>query len=395
MAGGATAGATPWWQTGNGANRSANLSSSAPAGYRYDPVQQQYVRTPSSVGSDAGAAFQGLEAGLGPYADPTTAQEFGGFGGGGGATGSIGGYGSAADSARAQQSGPGPDNGGGGTVSTHTSSGFEDMPDTSVAGNWDANNAANQRSQRAQQSMVATPAAVAPIATPTAAPQLQQVNQQPANAAAFAQAKDSVGLQMRGALTGLAGAMAGRGISGSGLEAAGQLGVVNTGQGQLGDVSRQQAVTNANLSNQNAVTAYQGGIAQRAQDIGVGEANLGAATTGREQNIGIAQGNQNSLNTQRAQDLQMQENALNNATTQRGQNIGQNTSEYEANLGAGTARRGQTIGQQTALGEANIGQQTAERGQNVGYAESQNALRQAAMLARQQRMEQALRGLSY
>jgi hypothetical protein len=407
-----TEGATSgnWWENPG--------AGTAPAGYKYDPVQQRYVRTPSSVGSDAGAAFQGLEAGLGPYADPTTAQSMAGFGG------DTGGSGSAASSARAQQS-PGQDAygsgyvfGGGGQPSAQPSN-----PDTSSAGNWDANNARNQAAQRGLASSVvatpaavtpaATPAAVAPMAAPAAAPALQQVNQQPANAAAFAQAKDSIGLQMRGALTGLAGAMAGRGISGSGLEAAGDVGVVNTGQGQLGGVSRDQAVTNANLSNANAVTAYQGGLTQRAQDIGVGEANLGAATTGRGQDIGvneanlvaastgrgqdigIGEANQNSFNTQRAQDLQMQEEALNNATTQRGQTIGANTALSEANTAANTARRGQSIGASTALSEAGTSQATAERGQDVGYAESQNSLRQAAMLARQQRMADMMRGLSY
>ncbi len=86
-------------------------------------------------------------------------------------------------------------------------------------------------------------------------------------AAEFARAKDLAGLTARSALTGLEGAMAGRGIVGSGVEGRGMASIINQGQQQLGEVGRQQAITGAELAQRNAETAYQGGITQRGQDV--------------------------------------------------------------------------------------------------------------------------------
>jgi hypothetical protein len=96
-----------------------------------------------------------------------------------------------------------------------------------------------------------------------------------AQSAEFARAKDLAGLTARGALTGLAGAMAGRGTVGSGVEGRGQQAVINTGQQQLGEVGRQQAITGAELAQKQAEMAYQGGISQRGQDIGQQTAQAG------------------------------------------------------------------------------------------------------------------------
>lgn len=114
--------------------------------------------------------------------------------------------------------------------------------------------------------------------------------------AAFARAKDQVGLTTRGALSGLAGAMAGRGIVGSGVEGRGQRGTVNQGQQQLGDVSRQQAITHADLAQKNAESEYSGAITQRGQDISANEAMNGLNLTARGQDI-----------TQRGQDIGLQQ----------------------------------------------------------------------------------------
>ena len=197
-------GTTPWWsQGGKGANTNTNFTNNAPSGYKYDPVQQKYVRTAQSVGSDFSALMQGMN----------------------GATGTAG---------------------------------TDDFgPDTPVT-------------------PPPAPAAVAPMVMP---------DMSAANAAGFAQAKDSVGEQMRGALTGLSGAMAGRGLAGSGFEGAGASQIVQQGQGQLGDVSRQQAVTNANLAQQAATTNYQGALTGRAQDIGEQEASQNSLVSQRGQTM--------------------------------------------------------------------------------------------------------------
>jgi hypothetical protein len=106
-----------------------------------------------------------------------------------------------------------------------------------------------------------------------------------AQSAEFARAKDLAGLTARGALTGLAGAMAGRGTVGSGVEGRGQQAVINTGQQQLGEVGRQQAITGAELAQKQAEMAYQGGISQRGQDIGQQTAQAGYNVTQRGQDI--------------------------------------------------------------------------------------------------------------
>lgn len=90
-----------------------------------------------------------------------------------------------------------------------------------------------------------------------------------ANRAAFARAKDQVGQTARGALTGLQSSMAGRGMLGSGLEGRGTAAVVNKGQQELGDVSRGQAIHDAEASQKAMELSYQGGITQREQDIGM------------------------------------------------------------------------------------------------------------------------------
>lgn len=119
----------------------------------------------------------------------------------------------------------------------------------------------------------------------SAYPQLAPVDTSAATAASFNRAKDQVGETSRGALTGLAGAMAGRGIVGSGVEGRGQASAVNAGQQQLGDVSRQNAITTADEAQKNAETNYQGGIAMRGQDISHGDTYNSQLLTQRGQDI--------------------------------------------------------------------------------------------------------------
>ena len=119
------------------------------------------------------------------------------------------------------------------------------------------------------------------------------INTDEAQAAAFARAKDQQGLVARSALTGLSGAMAGRGTVGSGVEGRGQQAIVNAGQQQLGDVIRQQAMTKADLAQQTAEANYSGGITQRGQDL----SNLQS----QNQNTLAARGQDV---TQRGQDIQ-------------------------------------------------------------------------------------------
>jgi len=115
--------------------------------------------------------------------------------------------------------------------------------------------------------------------------------------ASFAKAKDQVGQESSGALTGLRSALASRGLLGGGLEERATASAANAAAGQLGDVSRQQAVTRADLAQQNAQTNYQGAITQRGQDFQKEEA--GNSLAGQ-----LALGSYQGQITQRGQDIQ-------------------------------------------------------------------------------------------
>lgn len=98
-------------------------------------------------------------------------------------------------------------------------------------------------------------------------PTLTMPDTSAANAASYAAAKDQAGQTSGAALRSLQNVMAGRGLSGSNLEAdqARQI-IQNTAQG-INDVSRTQAINNTQLAQQAAELQYQGGITQRGQDI--------------------------------------------------------------------------------------------------------------------------------
>lgn len=108
-----------------------------------------------------------------------------------------------------------------------------------------------------------------------------------ATSAAFANAKDQVGEETGGALTGLRSALAGRGLLGSGAESRGTTSVITKGQGELGKASRGQAIETADLAQKNAETNYQGQVAQRGQDVqreqNIMQANLGQAQLQQQQ----------------------------------------------------------------------------------------------------------------
>ena len=88
-----------------------------------------------------------------------------------------------------------------------------------------------------------------------------------ANAATFANAKNQVGQTSRASLDALNGELGSQGMLGGGAAVQGARDVVNAGQTELGNVTNQQAITNAQTANQFAQTAYQGAITQRGQDI--------------------------------------------------------------------------------------------------------------------------------
>ena len=113
-----------------------------------------------------------------------------------------------------------------------------------------------------------------------------------ANSAAFGRAKDQVGQQSAGALAGLRSALGGRGMLGSGAEYRGTQGVITKGQGELGEVSRTQAINDVAMSADIAKANQQADLTMRGQDI-----------SRRGQNMDYSLGYRSGDITQRGQDI--------------------------------------------------------------------------------------------
>lgn len=109
-----------------------------------------------------------------------------------------------------------------------------------------------------------------------------------AQANTFARAKDRAGDIGRSAMNSLAGVMGARGLTGSGLAANAAGGVINQQANQLGEVSRDQAITGANMARQRASEMYQGNITQRGQDIVANDSQRNAM-------LGLLQGFQGNI----------------------------------------------------------------------------------------------------
>jgi hypothetical protein len=131
-----------------------------------------------------------------------------------------------------------------------------------------------------------------------------------ANAAEFARAKDRVGEIGRGALTGLRSSMGARNMMGSGIEGRQTADVIQKGQGQLGEVVRDQAITNSDQDNANAVTGYHGDIQQRGQDQAAAATEYSGKITQRGQDMNAAAQQQQFSIQQQAQQQQQLDRLL-------------------------------------------------------------------------------------
>lgn len=152
--------------------------------------------------------------------------------------------------------------------------------------------------------------------TPNSAniPKVQDIDRSGANAAIFARAKDQVGDASQGALAGLRSQLGGRGMLGSGAESRGTASVVNKGLGQLGEVTRQQAITDTDIGQRTAEANYQGGISQRGQDISAAGTDYQGKIAQRGQDVSAAGTNYQGQIAQAGQNYQGQ-------IQQRGQDI--------------------------------------------------------------------------
>ncbi len=232
MAGGSmTAGPTPWWQLPQNKGTLSNLQGSAPSGYEYDPVQMGYTRTPSSAGSRAGQftesylngvpSLNGLVSGASNMVNNAA---------GTGTPGAAGGAPGTAGAASTGVTGGGTGGGTGAPVPGAMGSGGSYVP------------------------------------------AIQAPDMTAANNATFAAAKNKAGQVARSSIDSLAGELGSKGMLGSGAQVQGTRDVVNNAAGMLGNEVNQEAITNADMAEKNAVTGYQGAITQRGQDIQANEA---------------------------------------------------------------------------------------------------------------------------
>lgn len=203
-------GPTPWWQLPEYAGKSPVLTSPAPDGYKYDPVKMNYVPI---AGSPSDVLAQ------------RTRQQ------------------SIDDSMRAKLVGM--------LDSSMSSSGGSSAPSSAPVG-------FSYREDRSGGGGGSDLPGVAPVTLP---------DNSAAAAAAFARAKDKIGAQTAASVTSLRSALAGRGMLGGGGERRGVTNILTAGQANLGDTSREQAVSDVNRETDFAKMGYEGALTQRGQDV--------------------------------------------------------------------------------------------------------------------------------
>lgn len=118
---------------------------------------------------------------------------------------------------------------------------------------------------------------------------IQMADTSAANAAAYAKAKDQVGQSSRSAIDSLRDVLGATGQLGGGAEAQATRDIVSSAAGDLGQVSRDQAQTGAELAQRTAEMGYQGALTQRGQDIAAQEANARLALEARQQYLSLLQ----------------------------------------------------------------------------------------------------------
>lgn len=103
--------------------------------------------------------------------------------------------------------------------------------------------------------------------SPAGVPSIQLPDSSASDAASFATAKDKVGNLSRASLDSLNGELGATGMLGGGAQVQGTKDIIQSGAGELGQVARDQAVTDSNRAADFAKTKYSGDITQRGQDI--------------------------------------------------------------------------------------------------------------------------------
>ena len=105
-------------------------------------------------------------------------------------------------------------------------------------------------------------------------------NEEAARQAAFAREKDTLGQILRAAMTGLTNSISERGLVGSGFEGQGVRDIIAGGQGQLGNVAREQTIQDLGRAREVADRDYAGNLTRRGQDLAFKNALLGLINAG-------------------------------------------------------------------------------------------------------------------
>lgn len=116
-----------------------------------------------------------------------------------------------------------------------------------------------------------------PVSGGAGIPGIAPIDTSAATSAAFGAAKDQSGQEAQASLKSLRGLMGANGLSGSGMEAEGEKGIVESALGEMGSASRANATTQANNALDLAKTNQAAAITQRGQDIAAEEANASLA----------------------------------------------------------------------------------------------------------------------
>ena len=112
-------------------------------------------------------------------------------------------------------------------------------------------------------------------------PQVSMPDTSAASAAAFGRAKDQAGQTARASLTALHNELASRNMLGSGVEGGETARIIGRAAGGANEMTREQAIQDAQAGMSRASQEYQGRIAQRGQDIDAAQ----AAASRRQQSL--------------------------------------------------------------------------------------------------------------
>lgn len=190
------------------------------AGYMWDPVQRTYIKSPASLGGSLNTL---ATSALGVASGPLMSGVLGG-----------GGLGPLQSAAGVGGGSIGVGGGGAGVVAPGTGG---------------------------------------PVNGGAGIPGIGPIDTSAATSAAFGAAKDQSGQEANASLKSLQGLMGAEGLSGSGMEAEGEKGIIENALGEMGSASRANATTQANNALDIAKTNQSAAITQRGQDIAAEEAN--------------------------------------------------------------------------------------------------------------------------